>query len=161
MRAGALGPACLKRDVIQMPTYVVRAPLGLLSDGSKNELAAAITRIHAAVSGDKEVFVQVIFRGIASNDCYVGGKPLSSAHCFIQGHIREGWSAVVRAELISGILPAVCTILGVPRYAVWVYLSELPARAMSEFGHILPKPGDEDSWLANLPDEDRRRLLSL
>ncbi len=144
-----------------MPTYVIRAPVGLLSDQSKAELAGAITGIHTDVTGDKAVFVQVIFRGIGPGDCYVGGKPLSSAHCFIQGHIREGWSAIVRAELISGLLPVVGTILGVPRYAIWAYLSELPPRAMAEFGHILPKPGDEESWLANLPDEDRRWLSSI
>jgi phenylpyruvate tautomerase PptA (4-oxalocrotonate tautomerase family) len=144
-----------------MPTYVCRAPVGLLSDRSKAELAMAITKIHADVTGDRGIFVQVIFRGIGPGDCYVGGKPLSSTHCFIQGHIREGWSAVVRAELITGILPAACDILGVPRYAVWVYLSELPPRAMSEFGHILPKPGDEEAWLGHLPEEDRRRLESL
>jgi hypothetical protein len=44
---------------------------------------------------------------------------------------------------------------------VWVYLSELPSRAMSEFGHVLPEPGDEDAWLAELPEEDRRRLQSM
>lgn len=141
-----------------MPTYVCRAPLGLLGDQSKAELAEMITDVHSRVTGDKRVFVQVIFLTMSSNDCYIGGKPLSSAHCFIEGHIREGLSAVVRAELISDILPATCQILGLPRYSVWIYLGELPPRAMSEFGHLLPKPGDEEVWLASLPEEDRRRL---
>lgn len=141
-----------------MPTYICRAPTGLLNDRAKQELASAITRIHAEITGDRPMFVQVVFRGIGASDCYLGGKALASAHCFIQGHIREGWSAVVRAELISGILPIACDVLGLPRYAVWIYLSELPPRAMSEFGHLLPKPGDEEKWLAALPDEDRRRL---
>ena len=58
-------------------------------------------------------------------------------------------------------MPAVSDILGVPRYAVWVYLSELPSRAMAEYGHMQPEPGDEEAWLAALPDEDRRRFRSL
>lgn len=144
-----------------MPTYVVRAASGLLADSSKAELAGLITRVHADVTGDRPSFVQVIFRQIAPGDCWIGGKPLAAAHCFIQGHIREGWSAVVRAELINGILPPACEALGLPRYSVWMYLSELPPRAMSEFGHILPKPGDEAAWFEALPEEDRRRLEAI
>jgi phenylpyruvate tautomerase PptA (4-oxalocrotonate tautomerase family) len=141
-----------------MPTYICRAPLGLLNAESKTELAAAITRIHSEVSGASRSSTQVVFRAISQGDCFVGGKPLETAHCFIQGHIRAGRSAIERAELIQKIVPATCEILGVPRYAVWVYLSELPSRAMSEFGHVLPEPGDEEAWLASLPAEDRRRL---
>ena len=144
-----------------MPTYVCRAPIGLLNEAAKAELAAAITQVHERVTGDMGLFVQVIFTDFRPRDFYLGGKRLDATHCFIQGHVREGWSAVVRGEIISGILPAACEVLGLPRYAVWVYLSELPARAMSEYGHILPKPGDEELWLAQLPDEDRRRLQQL
>lgn len=141
-----------------MPTYICRAPAGLLSAKSKAELAEAITRIHADVSGSHHFSTQVIFSAIRQDDCFIGGKPLATAHCFIQGHIRAGRSAIERADLIRQIVPVTCEILGIPRYAVWVYLSELPSRAMSEFGHVLPEPGDEDAWLAALPDEDRRRL---
>ena len=144
-----------------MPTYIVRAPNGLLNGKSRTDLAVAITRIHAEVSGASQASTQVLFRAISQGDCFIGGKLLATTHCFIQGHIRAGRSAIERADLIRKIVPATCEILGVPRYAVWVYLSELPSRAMSEFGHVLPEPGDEDAWLANLPAEDRRRLEDL
>jgi phenylpyruvate tautomerase PptA (4-oxalocrotonate tautomerase family) len=141
-----------------MPTYICRAPTGLLSPNSKLELASAITAIHSQVTGGGTRFTQVLFRDIAMSDCFIGGKPLEGPHCFIQGHIRAGRSAIERADLIRKIVPAACDILGVPRYAVWILLSELPSRAMAEFGHILPEPGDEDTWLENLPAEDRKRL---
>lgn len=144
-----------------MPTYICRAPQGLLSRNSRAELAAAITAIHSEVTGAPGTFAQVLFEDIGMDDCFIGGKPLAGPHCFIQGHIRAGRSALERAELIRKMVPAVCAILGVPRYAIWIYLSELPSRAMSEFGHILPEPGDEEEWLAKMPDEDRRRLMSL
>jgi hypothetical protein len=31
---------------------------------------------------------------------------------------------------------------------VWVYLTEVPAKNMAEFGQILPKPGGEEAWMA-------------
>ena len=144
-----------------MPTYICRAPAGLLNADRKGALAWAITTIHSEVTGGGTIFSQVLFREIAALDCFIGGKPLSGPHCFIQGHIRAGRSAIERAALIRKIVPAACEILGVPRYAIWVYLSELPSRAMAEFGHILPEPGDEETWLASLPKEDHRRLRSL
>jgi phenylpyruvate tautomerase PptA (4-oxalocrotonate tautomerase family) len=144
-----------------MPTYVCRSPVGLLNHDIRMSLAEAITRIHEEVTGGERFFVQVIFRDLALDDCFIGGRVLDAAHIFIQGHIRAGRSAVERAALIRKLLPTTSDILGVPRNAVWIYLSELPARAMAEFGHILPEPGDEENWLAQLPAEDRRRLERL
>lgn len=36
-----------------------------------------------------------------------------------------------------------------------VYVTEIPARQMAEYGHVLPEPGDEQMWLDGLPAEDR------
>ena len=144
-----------------MPTYICRAPETSLSAGVKLQLAEAITRTHTRVTGGAAALTQVLFRGVSQGDCFVGGKELHGPHCFIQGHIRAGRSAVERAALIRELLPCVSDILGVPRYAVWVYLSELPSRAMAEYGHMLPEPGDEEAWLEALPDEDRRRFRSI
>ncbi len=146
---------------VKVPTYICRAPETSLNGAAKLQLAEAITRIHARVTGGAAALTQVLFRGVQQGDCYVGGRELHGPHCFIQGHIRAGRSAVERAELIRELLPSVSDILGVPRYAVWVYLSELPSRAMAEFGHMLPEPGNEDVWLDALPEEDRRRFRSL
>ena len=144
-----------------MPTYICRAPEGLLGPTSKAALAECITAIHAEVTGGGRKFTQVLFRGTHQDDCYIAGKVLEGPHCVIQGHIRAGRSAVERAALIRAMLPKISEILGVPRYAIWIYLSELPPRAMAEFGHMLPEPGDDDAWLAALPEEDRKRLEQL
>lgn len=144
-----------------MATYICRAPEGLLGTHIKAQLAAAITDNHAAVTGGGTTFVQVLFRSFALEDCYVGGKPLSGPHVFIEGHIRAGRSTLERAAFVKLTLPAVSELLGVPRYAIWIYLSELPSRAMAEFGHMLPDPGDDAAWLAALPEEDREHLNRL
>ena len=144
-----------------MPTYICRTPSGLLGSKARATLATAIATIHDEVTGGGTIFSQVLFREHALDECFIGGKPLNGPHCFIQGHIRAGRSAIERSELVRKLVPAASDILGVPRYAVWVYLSELPSRAMAEFGHLLPEPGDEDVWFARLPEEDRKRLRQL
>lgn len=144
-----------------MATYICRAPEGLLDAHVKAELAATITGNHAAVTGGGTTFVQVMFRSFAMGDCYIGGKPLAGPHVFIEGHIRAGRSTLERADFVKRTLPAVSELLGVPRYAIWIYLSELPSRAMAEFGHTLPEPGDDAAWLAALPEEDREHLRKL
>jgi hypothetical protein len=44
---------------------------------------------------------------------------------------------------------------------VWVYVGELPARQMIEFGHLLPEPGDEPAWTAALSAADREFMQSI
>ena len=76
----------------------------------------------------------------------------------MHGHIRAGRSARDRATLIERIVAAVTSVLAVPQHAVWVYLSELPPRAMAEYGALLPEPGDETGWFEALPEATRRRI---
>ncbi|WP_316186737.1 MULTISPECIES: hypothetical protein [unclassified Bradyrhizobium] len=45
--------------------------------------------------------------------------------------------------------------------SVWVYVGELPARQMIEFGHVLPEAGDEPARTANLPAADRDFMQSV
>ena len=144
-----------------MATYICRAPEGLLNADIKAQLAETITTNHAAVTDGSTAFIQVVFRSFVQEDCYIGGKPLTGPHVFIQGHIRAGRSTLERSAFVKRTLPAVSDLLGVPRYAIWIYLSELPSRAMAEFGHTLPEPGDDAAWLAALPEEDREHLRKL
>jgi hypothetical protein len=32
---------------------------------------------------------------------------------------------------------------------------------MVEYGHVLPEPGDEATWMAGLPEADRARMLAV
>jgi hypothetical protein len=44
---------------------------------------------------------------------------------------------------------------------VWVYLNELAHNDMLEFGHVLPKPGDDQSWFEDLPSDLRDHMVAL
>lgn len=139
-----------------MPTYLCR---GIdLDDAARHALADAITRAHAAVTGADGFFVQVLFEELDPARCFLGGRPLDMPHFFVHGHIRAGRSASDRAALIARVADAVAAVLTIPLDAVWVYVSELPPQAMVEYGAVLPEPGHERRWLADLPEATRRRL---
>ena len=46
-------------------------------------------------------------------------------------------------------------------HCVQVYLSEIPARQVLEFGKILPLPGEEVAWFDSIPEPTRSRLMAL
>jgi hypothetical protein len=47
---------------------------------------------------------------------------------------------------------------GIAEDEVWVYLSDMPAHNIAEYGRVLPAPGAENAWLATLPAALRERL---
>lgn len=144
-----------------MPTYSCTAAKGLLSPVRKAAIAKAITLAHAEVTGAPSYFAQVIFQDVNEGDHFIGGVPLAHDHVFVYGRIRAGRSATDRSELIRRLVRDVGEAAGLPSFAVWVYILELPARAMAEFGTVLPEPGDEAAWTAALPAADRDRMQAI
>ena len=63
---------------------------------------------------------------------------------------------MTRLELNRRLIRNVASAAGTERRSVWVYLTELPARHMSEFGKVLPEAGEEAEWAERLPPELRR-----
>lgn len=144
-----------------MPTYTVNAPDGRLSSEQKNRIAAEITRIHHEVTGAPSFFAQVIFVDVKGGNYFVGGVALSSDQIFVHGQIRAGRSADDKHRLLLRILPAVAVAASMPNSHVWMYLVDLPAAQMAEFGQILPEPGGEAAWTAALPADERERMQSI
>jgi phenylpyruvate tautomerase PptA (4-oxalocrotonate tautomerase family) len=144
-----------------MPTYTCTAAEGLLDAARKARIAEAITRAHAEITGAPRHFAQVIFDDVRPGDHFIGGAPLAHDHVFVYGRIRAGRSAVDRRALLTRLIADVAHAGSLETFAVWVYLLELPARAMAEFGTILPEPGDEPAWTAALSDEHRERMSRL
>lgn len=142
-----------------MPTYICRATR--LDESKMAALAMAITSAHTDVTGADGFFAQVLFEPFDPARCFLGGRRLEGDHCFVHGHIRAGRSARDRARLIERIVAVAVDVLEIPADAVWVYISELPPRAMAEYGALLPEPGDEVRWLSDLPEATRVRLESL
>jgi phenylpyruvate tautomerase PptA (4-oxalocrotonate tautomerase family) len=138
-----------------MPTYHCTAPAGLLDATKKAAIAKEITRIHNAVTGAASFFAQVIYTDVAKGNHFMGGAPLKADQIFVHGFIRAGRSVPDRQKLVTEMVASLAKLSGLPKRDVWVYVTDIPARQMAEYGHVLPEPGDEQMWLDGLPAEDR------
>ncbi|UCH46939.1 MAG: tautomerase family protein [Betaproteobacteria bacterium] len=143
-----------------MPTYTVLAPAGQLSGQQKRTIAENLTRTHNQITGAPLFFAQVVFVDIADGNWFMGGTPLESDQIYIHGHIRGGRSAEMKRKLVLGLRDALAKGAALPTSRVWTYIVELPPAHMVEFGHVLPEPGEEATWLAGLPPEDRALIES-
>lgn len=141
-----------------MPAYTVTSIIGRFAPEQKVRLAAALTTTHCSATGAPAYLVQVIFKEVPASDYFVGGKPLKFDSVLIQGLIRDGHGDETKTQLITEMMHAVAAIGETDRSAVQVYLSELPARQIAEWGSILPDPGGEASWKAQLPQDVQKRI---
>ncbi len=144
-----------------MPTYICSARDGLLTKDQKAQIAEEITRVHNEVTGAPRFFVQVLFNDLKPGSQFIGGVRRSVDQVWISGDIRAGRNQHDKGKLRLDILRGFSRISGVPEVDVWVYLNELPARNMAEFGQMLPEPGGEEAWIAALPQALQDRLRKL
>lgn len=144
-----------------MPTYIVSAVAGRLSQDAKQTLAASITRSHSFATGAQGFFAQVIFNEVASGNYFIGGRPLKSDQIFVHGYIRAGRTPQQKEQLLNDILKAVMDAGATESRYVWAYLSEMPPSQMVEYGKVLPDPGMESQWLESMSVADREYLLNI
>ena len=145
-----------------MPTYFCTTLEGRLTAEQKSKIAGEITRVHCEVTGAPSFFAQVIFDEVKPGNYFMGGAPLKHDQLFVYGHIRGGRAAVDKSRMIALMAKAVGDAAKVESSrSVWVYVGELPARQMIEFGHLLPEAGDEPAWTAALPEADRAFMQSI
>lgn len=132
-----------------MPTYVCNVPPGLLSDGQKALIAQAIARRHHECTGAPEFFVQVEIDESQARTRFLGGKP-ANGHIWVRADIRAGRSDEARQRLMLSIMRDIGEIAHVAERDIWIYLCNLEATDMVEFGHVLPAPGKEREWFEAL-----------
>jgi phenylpyruvate tautomerase PptA (4-oxalocrotonate tautomerase family) len=132
-----------------MPTYVCSVPPKTLSDIQKAKIAQAISQRHSEATGAPSFFVQVEIEESPTKARYLGGT-LTNAHIWIRGDIRAGRSEQARSLLMLNIMKDVSKIAGLKEDDIWVYLCNLAPTDMVEYGHVLPKPGEEQAWFESL-----------
>lgn len=144
-----------------MPTYVCTSMEGRLSPENKSAIASAITRIHCEVTGAPSFFAQVIFEEIKPGNYFMGGAPLKHDQIFVYGRIRGGRATQDKTRMIVLMAKAIEEAAAVRNKGVIIYIADLPARHMVEFGHVLPEAGDEPAWTAALPPAEREWMQSI
>lgn len=144
-----------------MPTYVFSTEAGRLTQSQRLAIVRSLTTIHAEETGAPRYLVQVVFQDVQPHSLYVGGEAAPAGQVWIRGDIRSGRTAAVKRRMIERILYEVCAATGIAEEEVWVYICDIPADNIAEYGRVLPPPGGEAAWLTTLPEGLRTRLLSL
>jgi phenylpyruvate tautomerase PptA (4-oxalocrotonate tautomerase family) len=144
-----------------MPTYVCSTTAGRLTPAQRAAIAESITTIHAEEGRAPRYFVQVLFNEVQPASHFIGGKPAPEGLIWIRADIRSGRTDDQKKAIMERIANDISATAKVEREDVWVYISDIPATGVLEFGHVLPPPGQEDAWFASMPDTLRARLRTL
>ena len=144
-----------------MPIYVCTAALGRLTPVQKTEIAKGITAIYHEETGAPGYLVQVIFYDIAPGNHYVAGRPAPADQIWIRADIRGGRTDEQKSQMLRRIMQGVGRASGAAEDAVRVYLCDIPAANVAEYGRVLLPPGEEDAWFWSLPDATREKLRPL
>ena len=141
-----------------MATYSIYFAGVGLSTHQKYEIAQAITRIHANVTGAHAYFAQVIFKELYIHDFFIGGELLDEPHIFLDGQIRLGRSEQTKKQLLVELAVALQRFTGLASHQIWAYIDDMPPCQMIEYGQILPDVGEDQYWLALLPLSIQKKL---
>jgi len=141
-----------------MATYSVYYAGLSLTTHQKFELAKAITKIHADVTGAEAYFAQVIFKNLDIHDCFIGGVLLDEPHIFLNGQIRLGRGAQIKKQLLVELEIAIQSATKLAGHQIWAYIDEITPGQMIEYGQILPAVGDDKVWFSTLPASIQKKL---
>jgi phenylpyruvate tautomerase PptA (4-oxalocrotonate tautomerase family) len=120
-----------------MPYYQFHIPADSPSAARKAELAAAVTKVHTAVTGAPARYVNVTFFELAPGNLFVGDQPVHQGR--MVGIIRTGRTPEVKHDLITGLADAWSAVTGEPREGFALFLQEVPGSMALEYGQTLPE----------------------
>ena len=144
-----------------MPTYFVSAGMDQLTQSQKDAIAELITAAHSEEMSAPRYLVQVVFQPHPVGARYIGAKPAPTPLIWVRGDVRAGRTREQRTRLLKRIAAEIASVSGVQAHEVWVYINELAADNMVEFGAVLPQPGRENEWLQSLSTRLRNYLSTL
>lgn len=151
----------MQRQENEVPTYACTSREGLLDDVKKSAIANMLGKIHIEEAGGARYFAQVVFQEIASGSHFIAGQPAPDGQMWIRADIRSGRTATQKSAILNRICAEISAIVGTSPENVWVYITDVPADGIAEYGRVLPQPGEEQAWLDSLPDDLRDRLVRL
>ena len=124
-----------------MPYYQLTIQSDSPSEGRKADIAAAITRAYAEVTGAPAAYVNVSFTEVPPGSLFVGGEEVSQGR--LVGIIRAGRSDETKRELIAGLAEAWAGVTGEPVDGFALFVVETPGANMMEEGEILPEASED------------------
>ena len=140
-----------------MPTYAFSTAKEITAE-QRAKLVESVTTIHEVEASAPRFFVQTIFYKVEPGAIAIGGETASPDHIWVRADIRAGRTKEQKVRMLRRVMRETSEILSISEQHVWVYISDIPAQGVLEFGNVLPEPGGEDAWLASLPDDLREKL---
>jgi phenylpyruvate tautomerase PptA (4-oxalocrotonate tautomerase family) len=140
-----------------MPTYAFSTARDLTAE-QRAKLVESVTSIHQVEAHAPRYFVQVVFYKVEPGAMFIGGEAAPTDHIWVRADIRSGRTNEQKAKLLQRIMRETSDILAISEQCVWVYISDIPAQGVLEFGNVLPEPGGQEQWLASLPGTLRDKL---
>nr|WP_300015095.1 tautomerase family protein [Pseudonocardia sp.] len=124
-----------------MPFYQFTVPSGDPTLSHRAEVAAAMTKVHAEVTGAPAAYVHCSFVEVPPRSVFVAGEPVDGPR--LVGTIRSGRSTEVRARLLHGLADAWCEITGTAKKDIAIFLQETPGANVLEDGEVLPESSED------------------
>jgi phenylpyruvate tautomerase PptA (4-oxalocrotonate tautomerase family) len=143
-----------------MPTYVCSVLENSVDDRQKGAIAEAIARIHSEETGAPIFFCQIVIEEKKRTNRFLGPSR-ASGQIWIRGDIRGGRTEAQRTQMMLRMMEEVSRITGVKKEEIWVYVCNLAPTDMVEYGHVLPKPGEETTWFDDLPKSLQDHMIKL
>jgi phenylpyruvate tautomerase PptA (4-oxalocrotonate tautomerase family) len=126
-----------------MPIYQCHSPQRLLTKSDKGKIAGEITRIHCEATGERPVFVNVLFLDMPEGTSFTAGRP--STRSFVMGEIRQGHDVQTRHTLLRDLSQMWISLTGQSEAELIVALRETPAENATQAGLIFAEPGHDNS----------------
>jgi phenylpyruvate tautomerase PptA (4-oxalocrotonate tautomerase family) len=124
-----------------VPFYQFTVPTGDATLAHKAEVAAAVTKVHAEVTGAPSAYVHCSFVEVSPGSIFVAGEAVTGPR--MVGIIRSGRSAEVRGRLLHELADAWCEITGTRKNDVAIFLQEVPGANVLEDGAVLPEASED------------------
>ena len=129
-----------------MPVYQCSTPVVLSAD-LKTAIAKEFTRIHREFTGAPEPFVNIVFHDLPHGSHYLGGA-IRENGTLINAIVRAGRPLETRQALLKSLSAAWSRLTGQPERKLLIRVEEADAETIMEAGLIMPRPGEEDAWMA-------------
>jgi phenylpyruvate tautomerase PptA (4-oxalocrotonate tautomerase family) len=71
-----------------------------------------------------------------------------------------GRPADLKHRLAAKIVDDISKAAGVEKRHIWLYVDEMPANQMIEYGRFLPEPGQEQAWFDAISGDEKAFMSS-
>jgi phenylpyruvate tautomerase PptA (4-oxalocrotonate tautomerase family) len=124
-----------------MPFYQFTVPAGSATARKKAEVAAAVTAVHAQITGAPRQYVNCSFVEVPPGSIFAGGRAVEGGR--MVGIIRRGRSEEVKRKLVMALADAWVSVTAEPVEGIALFVHEVPGYQVMENGQLLPEASQD------------------